>query len=303
MRIILTIFLITIISSCSEKREVLPKLEGVWKKIGWINYEDGEPTDTIYHPTDSLFNPWNGSVSPGNRYKIYGGGHSIWFYSAIRKDSLGAFNVPDEMFGKTTFSFTKDSIFESFNFWHDKANEYFLNSTEDEIHYSAKYNINGDRYVQYNIREDGKARGEFYERIDNYNEEPTELTGNWTINYVVQVLNNEVVDTLQNNYGYKSGNANFQSFGDKMRIWAYNFKTIDSVGNDISPGQALLSEYEIRNDSIVDKLIYSSSSSEEGGFYASRFSRKFEKIDNELKIYNMNKEGNGRIIHFTKAIN
>jgi len=50
----------------------------------------------------------------------------------------------------------------------------------------------------------------------------------------------------------------------------------------------------------VDKLIYSSSSLVEGGFYASRLSRKFEKIDNELKIYNINKDGNGRIIHFKK---
>ena len=62
-------------------------LEGVWKRIGHVKFENRMPSDTIFYPTDSITNIRTGKNSPGTRYKIYGGGHSIWFTGAYRKDS------------------------------------------------------------------------------------------------------------------------------------------------------------------------------------------------------------------------
>ncbi len=298
MRFIITVFSIALIFSCAEQKNTLPTLEGVWKRIGQVKFENSMPIDTIFYPKDSITNTRTGKNSPGTRYKIYGGGHSIWFTGAYKKDSLGLFSIPNGNFGKTTFSFTKDSIFESFNFWHDRwdGSSYTNKMKDGEIHYKAKYIFDGNRYVQYGLRKNGTGGGELYERIDDYNVNPTKLTGNWSRDYVVRISKNEIVDTLRYDYSFKSGYAGFLSFADNKRIWAYNSKYLDSLGNDRFPGRALLSDYEVRGDTLVDKLILRT-----GNFsLGEKRTRKYEIDGDVFKLYNINAEGNGRIVHFNR---
>ena len=301
MRFITIIFLIVLAFSCAEQKEVLPKLEGVWKRIGQVNFENSMPSDTIFYPNDSITNVRTGENSPGTRYKIYAEGHSIWFTGTSKRDSLGSFSIPNGNFAKTTFSYTKDSIFESFNFWHDRNDgTNWTNKMKDgEIHYKAKYIFDGDRYVQYNLRKNGTGGGELYERIGDYNINPTELTGNWKRDYHVNFSNNKIVDTTLLDYSFKSGYGGFISFADNMRIVAFNGKYLDSLGNDRFPGRALLFDYEIRGDSLFDKVILRT----DRKFTNSERARKIDMTGDVLKIFNVNNKGNGRIVHFKRQSN
>tara|TARA_B100000575_G_scaffold109192_1_gene86964 strand:+ start:55621 stop:56526 length:906 start_codon:yes stop_codon:yes gene_type:complete len=298
MRFIITVFSIALIFSCAEQKNTLPTLEGVWKRIGQVKFENSMPIDTIFYPKDSITNTRTGKNSPGTRYKIYGGGHSIWFTGALKKDSLGLFSIPNGNFGKTTFSFTKDSIFESFNFWHDRndGNSWVKNMKDGEIHYKAKYIFDGNRYLQYGLRKDGTGGGELYERIGDYNINPTKLTGNWKRDYHVSVSNKKIGDTTRRDESFKSGNAAFLSFADNKRFVAYNIKYLDSLGNDIFPGRALLSDYEIRGDSLFEKIILRTDLK----FTNTERVRKIDISGDVLKIFNINAEGNGRIVHFNR---
>ena len=89
MRYIIIVFYYTYFFH-AEQKEALPMLEGVWKRIGHVKFENSMPSDTIFYPNDSITNIRTGKNSPGTRYKIYGGGHSIWFTGALKKDSLGS---------------------------------------------------------------------------------------------------------------------------------------------------------------------------------------------------------------------
>ena len=106
----------------------------------------------------------------GGRYKILADGHSIWFASRKRVDSVG--NILDDfrdVYAKTSYEIRNDSIFEKFNFWADPMNKNPNLPSIVKNGFSAKLKINGDNYVQYNLRKDGKASwGEYYERIDTY---------------------------------------------------------------------------------------------------------------------------------------
>lgn len=298
MRLIIIVFSITLIFSCAEQKNSLPILEGVWKRIGHVKFENRMPSDTIFYPTDSITNIRTGKNSPGTRYKIYGGGHSIWFTGAYRKDSLGSFSIPNGNFGKTTFSYTKDSIFESFNFWHDRldGNSWVKKMKDGEIHYKAKYIFDGNRYVQYGLRKDGTGGGELYERIDDYNINPTKLTGNWKRDYNVNVSKNKIGDTIRRDESFKSGNGHFLSFADDKRLVAYNLKYLDSLGNDRFPGIAMLIDYEIRGDSLFDKIILR----DDRKLTDFERARKIDISGDVLKIFNLNAEGNGRIVHFNR---
>ena len=298
MRLITVFFSLSLILSCSKPNEVLPKLEGVWKKIGHVNFKNSMPSDTIFYPNDSITSTKSGKNSPGVRYKIYGGGHSIWFTGAYKRDSLGSFSIPNGNFGKTTFSYTKDSIFESFNFWHDRwdGSSYVNKMKDGEIHYRAKYIFDGNRYVQYGLRKNGTGGGELYERIDDYNTNPTKLTGNWKRDYHVSISNNKIGDTTRWDYSFKSGFGGFVSYADKKRIGAINVKYFDSLGNDRFPGRALLTDYEIRGDSLAEKIILRT----DRKFTNSERVRKIDITGDVLKIFNINAEGNGRIVHFNR---
>ena len=301
MRVITIMFLTALVFSCAEQKESLPKLEGVWKRIGQVNFENSMPSDTIFYPNDSITNIRTGENFPGNRYKIYAGGHSIWFTGTSKRDSLGLFSIPNGNFGKTTFSYTKDSIFESFNFWHDRndGNSWTNKMKDGEIHYKAKYIFDGNRYVQYNLRKNGTGGGELYERIGDYNINPTELTGNWKRDYHVSFSNNKIVDTTRWDDSFKSGYGSFLSFADNMRIGAFNVKYLDSLGNDRFPGRALLSDYEIRGDTLFDKVILRT----DRKFTNSERARKIDITGDVMKIFNVNNEGNGRIVHLNRQSN
>ncbi|MBH45455.1 MAG: hypothetical protein CMC93_02425 [Flavobacteriaceae bacterium] len=300
MKYILIIISIFIITSCSEKKEDLPKLEGVWQRIGTIVFENGVAVDTLYYPVDSIKFK-NGNVIPGKRFKVIADGHSIWFDSRLKKDSLGSFSIVDDMFGKTDISFTKDSIFESFKFWHDNGNKrnWVRNLKEGEIHFKAKFILRDDKYVQYRLRKDGSTRAEFYGRVDNFNLNPTPLTGSWKRVFYVNIVNGELKDTLFNDFKFGTGSGHFQSFTDGKRLLAFNFDQFrDSLGNDRYPGRAQMSDYKIIGDTIVEKIIFRTSG--RGLKAGAERKRKFEITDDYFKLYNINSSGNGRINHFQK---
>ena len=167
---------------------------------------------------------------------------------------------------------------------------------DGEIHYKAKYIFDGNRYVQYGLRKDGTGGGELYERIDDYNINPTKLTGNWKRDYHVSVSKNKIGDTIRRDESFKSGNGAFLSFADNKRFVAYNYKYLDSLGNDIFPGRALLADYEIRGDSLVDKIILRS----DRKLTDFERARKIDISGDVLKVFNINGEGNGRIVHFNR---
>ena len=167
---------------------------------------------------------------------------------------------------------------------------------DGEIHYKAKYIFDGNRYVQYGLRKDGTGLGELYERIDDYNINPTKLTGNWKRDYHVSVSNKKIGDTTRRDESFKSGNAAFLSFADNKRFVAYNIKYLDSLGNDIFPGRALLADYEIRGDSLFDKIILR----DDRKLTDYERARKIDISGDVLKVFNINGEGNGRIVHFNR---
>ena len=298
MKLISTFLLVLILFSCSEKKEAQSEIDGVWRMIGRVQYENFTPKDTIFFPKDSLI--WQKKTREGNRYKIYADGHSIWFYSRAVLDSLGQkTGESDDLFGKTSYSTEKDSMFESFDFWHDNGNKWIDWLKKDEIHYRATYNQVGESYGQYSNSE-GKGSEELYERLDTYGVTPTVLTGNWKRVASIRIRNDKPTDTFAFNPPKKSGNGHHLSFADNMTIRAFNFVRKDSLGNDIWPGRAMFLSYKVENDTLVEEKIF------ETGFYNKKTSpfqakRKFEIKDNQLFLENINrKTRDGSILVFDK---
>ncbi len=269
------IFLLFIAVGCSSPEENnYNEYQGVWKRIGTIKYENQVAVDTFFFPEGKVFD-WSKmrknqiEAIPGGRYKIYGDGHSIWFYSRVkkRKDSLNnVTEVNQEMFAKTTYFIKNDSLFETFKFWGDPwqkgSQSASINSMKSKVHYRAKVDIDGDIYSQYRLSADGSiSYGELYKRIDTYNVSPTSLTGVWNRHSTIPIRGGERKDSIKFESKDMSSVGSSLIFGDTMRIWAFNREVLDSLGNDIYAGAALVTSYSINNDSINDNLIYSTLSS------------------------------------------
>ena len=74
------------------------------------------------------------------------------------------------------------------------------------------------------------------------------------------------------------------------------FTILDSLGNDRFPGRAALIDYEIRGDSLFDKIILR----DDRKLTDYERARKIDISGDVLKIFNLNAEGNGRIVHFNR---
>ena len=267
------LFLLIIVVGCSSPEENNSnEYNGVWKRIGTVKYENQVAIDTFFFPEGKVFD-WSKfrknqiEAIPGGRYKILGDGHSIWFYSRVKKRKDSNNNVTEinqDMFAKTTYFIKNDSLFETFKFWGDPwergSQSESIKSLKSKFHYKAKVDIDGDIYCQYKLRSDGSTSyGELYERIDTYNVNPTSLTGVWNRYSTIPIRGGEKRDSIKFESKDMSSVGSSLIFGDTKRIWAFNREGLDSLGNDIYPGAALLTSYSINNDSINDNLIYSTS--------------------------------------------
>ena len=302
---LLFIVIISFLTSCSTSETTSSfNYEGVWKRIGQIKYENGVGTDTLIFPEGSIRR--NGVFSPGFRYKIYGSGHSIWFDSSKKVDKdkkiLEEYN---DMFAKTSYKIENDSLFEIFNFWHDNANPMMENWKlgKDGFHYRAKLESLGeDKYVQYNLRPDGsRSWGEFYQRIDTYNVNPSDLTGAWRRAATARVRDGKILDTVPYEAEDFSDVGSFIIAGDTKRIWAFNYKNINDEGIDVSKGSAQLSNYSLVEGKISDTLIWSNSVVRAN--YERRNGlrvRKYSINDNVFSMKNIDSDGNGVIVLFER---
>ena len=302
---ILVVFTVSLIISCSSPEDAKKfNYEGVWKRIGTVIYENGIATDTLIFPEGKVRN--KGIYTPGSRYKIYGSGHSIWFFS--RKIVDNDKNILDEnydMFGKTSYKIENDSLFETFNFWHDNANRMMERSTisDDGYHYKAKLlTIGEDKYIQYRLRRDGSTTfGELYQRIDTYNVNPTDLTGAWKRVATVPIRGEKILDTVPYKVKDFSDEGSFIIAGDNKRIWAFNVENINDEGIDQSEGSAQLSNYSLVDGKISDTLIWSNSYTR--GIFERRKGlrvRDYSINGNTFAQKNINSNGNGGIVIFKK---
>ena len=118
MRIlIISTFIFIAAIGCSSPEETNYKeYEGIWKRIGTIKFENQVAVDTFLFPENKVL--FRRKPVEGGRYKILADGHSIWFASRKRIDSVG--NILDDfrdVYAKTSYEIRNDSIFEKFNFF------------------------------------------------------------------------------------------------------------------------------------------------------------------------------------------
>lgn len=249
MRNIKFIFLFLIISSCAKQSEDL-KLEGVWKRIGDISYKNGMPSDTIYYEEGKL--PNKGSYIEGYQFKTYSKKHFIWFRNLIELDSIGN-DTGSEMFIQGKYELKNDSIFEYFESWHDTAPERLIKRNN----YSVPVNIDGNRFVQYIINDDGSGRGEIWEKYDEFGVNPTNpLVGAWSIVNSVEVDENgqpkEDIFKVEQRKGFQI----VWIYSDNHRTNSLQATILDSLGNDTWKGSSQITKIEVVNDSITDKFKY-----------------------------------------------
>ena len=259
----ISLLLLTFLNSCSDSNPPMQSnpLSGIWVQIGRINIKDGKFNDTVF---------WKKIASERPKVKYIGQGlgnlNTLWFRSQRRKDSTDATTSSDgeyfynEFYVVSKIETKKDSFF-SFptNFYHDlgrKNKRYieFLDTNQKEG-YKSKFLIDGDHYSQYRINDDGTGRGELWKRLDHVGKNPTLLTG--VFERFSRVFYN-ADGTIQDSVSVVSSDEshNFFMFGDKMMARVANAKFLDDNGIDQQQGQALLVNYNINNDSLVEKIVF-----------------------------------------------
>ncbi len=300
--LIISTFIFIAVTGCSSPEEKnYEEYEGIWKRIGTIKFENQVAVDTFLFPKDKY--RFRRKEVDGARYKIFGDGHSIWFVSRKSIDSLG--NILEDYrdsYAKTSYEIRNDSLFEKFNFWADPFNNAPNLPILLKNGYKAKLKIDGDKYVQYSLREDGKVSyGQFYERVDTYNVNPTEFTGAWERVSTVPIRNSEYMDTVPYIAKNESTVGSYLITADNKRIWCFNFENLNEEGIDTNPGSALLSSYSLDDGKISDSLIYGTSSARSN---YKRFNnlrvRDYSLNDGLFSLEIRNNDGNGQVAIFKK---
>ena len=252
MRSIIFVFSITLIFSCTEQKEALPMLEGVWKRIGTVNFNNGVPSDTVFFEEGKI--PNKDGYIEGFHFKTYSKKHFIWFRNKIELDSIGNDSGP-EMFVQGKYELKNDSLFEYFESWHDSAEKYMKNRKNME--FKIPVIIDKNRFVQYRINDDGNGKGELWEKYDEFDVNPTNpLVGVWSpVNSVEVDENGQPLEDV----------FKIEQIENRQIVWIYsdNYRTnslqttiLDSLGNDTWEGSSQITEIEIVNDSIIDKFKY-----------------------------------------------
>ena len=296
------IFLISIALGCSSpNKKEYKEYEGIWKRIGTIKFENQVAVDTFLFPKDKIL--FRRKEIEGARYKIFASGHSIWFASRKKLDSVG--NILQDfrdVYAKTSYEIRNDSLFEKFNFWADTFNNSPNLPSLLKNGYNAKVKIDGDKFIQYTLREDGKVSyGQYYERVDTYNVNPTEFTGAWERVSTIPIRNNEYMDTVPYLAKNESTVGSYLITADTKRIWCFNFENLNEDGVDTNPGAALYASYSLSNGKISDNLIYGTSTARSNykRFNNTR-TRDYSLNDGLFSLEIRNSDGRGQVAIFRK---
>ena len=259
---IVAVFLVSCSDSVSTN-ETNP-LAGIWQQIGMVNLEGGKFKDTVFWETESLARPKVKFVGRGMGSKI----NSLWFRSARTEDSIPSTSSSDgefyysEWYVSSKVRVKKDSFFSRGVYYHDLARtnkrrrEYRERAKKDTtLMYRSKIYIDEDQYTQYRIKDDGTGSGELWRRLDYVGETPTKLTGIYERSFRVYYnADGSIRDSVSS--GSTDERHSFWMFGDKMMARVLNAKAINDSGIDIQQGQALLVNYNIKNDSLVENLVF-----------------------------------------------
>ena len=265
-KFIITLVSISFYTSCSDSEVETQSypLAGIWQQIGMVNLEGGEFKDTVFWETERLQRPKVKYIGRGTGSKI----NSLWFRSARTKDSIPSTSSSDgefyysEWYVASKVKVKKDSFFSRGVYFHDLARtnkrrrEYLERAKKDTtLMYRSKIYIDGNYYAQFRINDDGKGRGELWKRLDNVGENPTKLTGIYErSSRVYYKADGSIRDSIS--AGSSGENHNFFMFGDKMMARVSNSKYLNDEGVDQQQGQALLVNYNIDNDSLVENIVF-----------------------------------------------
>jgi hypothetical protein len=301
--ILLYFILTACLISCSDSNPTMQSnpLSGIWVQIGRINIKDGKFNDTVF---------WKKTASERPKVKYIGHElgniNSLWFRSQRRKDSTDATTSSDgEFFYNEFYIVTKvetkqDSFFSvPSNFYHDigRKNKRYVEFLAKRRLYKSKFLIDGDHYAQYNINDDGTGRGELWKRIDNVGKNPTKLTGIFErSSRVIYNADGSILDSVSS--GSNDERHNFFMFGDKMMARVANAKYLNDDGVDQQQGQALLVNYNIDNDNLVENIVFGTRRFQGPNYPASwvgrRRSQSFEIDQEYFKLTQLHSSGDGR---------
>lgn len=261
MKKLLLISLLISLFSCSDSNPPMQSntLSGIWVQIGRVNIKDGKFNDTVFWKKTALERPKVKYIGQG-----LGNVNSLWFRSQRRIDSTDLTTSYDGEFFYNEFYMVskvetkKDSFFSvPSNFYHDigRKNKRYVEYFTKRRLYKSKLLIDGDHYTQYNVNDDGTGRGELWKRLDNVGKNPTKLTGIFERSSRVSYnADGSIRDSVST--GSTGESHNFFMFGDKMMARVANAKYLDDEGVDQQQGQALLVNYNIDNDNLVENIVF-----------------------------------------------
>ena len=125
-------------------------LQGVWNRIGTINYEDGKPKDTVLFDVKS------------KQLKFYTTENFMFVANGEWLDSLGVYrNIG--FAGNGTYEVKNDSLFEYMSFGTDNYLKWIEGGDKT---YRVKISLSENHYTQYGLDSLGKGMGELYKRVE-----------------------------------------------------------------------------------------------------------------------------------------
>jgi hypothetical protein len=230
MKNLITIILLSILLiSCAETKKISSGLDGVWKKIGTIIYEDGKPIDTL----SPMFNRNSKTHRDGYQYKIYSKDYVTWIRRYVKLDSSGN-NISPGTGASGTYEVKNDSLYEILDQGVDRWKEIF---NEGRV-FKFALNIYENNYVQYRIDDNGEGSGELYERIDTFNKSNL-FSGVYQRDGTLVYEKNKIVDTILTLSRFKDFEMRLV-LTDNFYSLIWNYERLDSLGNDTFDARMIL---------------------------------------------------------------
>tara|TARA_B100001093_G_scaffold157528_1_gene150091 strand:- start:1742 stop:2692 length:951 start_codon:yes stop_codon:yes gene_type:complete len=290
--------------SCSDSvstNETNP-LAGIWQQIGRISIKDGKFNDTVFYSVENLARPKIKFIGKGMGDKI----NSSWFRSDRRKDSTRSTTSYDgefyynEWYVASKVEIKNDSFFSYPVYYHDygRTNQRRKRLFENGYVHKRKVLVDGDNYTQYSVNTDGTGLGELWKRLDNVGKNPTKLTGIFERSFrVIYNADGSIRDSVSS--GSTDESHNIFMFGDKMMARVANAKYLDDKGVDQQQGQALLVNYKIDNDNLVENIIFGTRRFQDpdnlpASWTGPRRSQSFEIDQEYFKLTQIHTSGDGR---------
>lgn len=151
-KLIITTLLALAIHACAPPQTSSKTLglQGVWNRIGTINYEDGKPKDTVPFDVKS------------KQLKFYTTENFMFVANGEWLDSLGV-DRNIGFAGNGTYEVKNDSLFEYMSFGTDNYLKWIEGGDRT---YRVKISLSENHYTQYGLDSLGKGMGELYKRVE-----------------------------------------------------------------------------------------------------------------------------------------